>query len=568
MSFLSTNAQAEKKTALKLLNKYADSYNAIIQENNFLKSEIMDLKANIKINKEIIQCFFSDKNFKEKIDTCLKQHKQENENLYKQNDKLIKTIQNLTSKLSYNEQIFNETISQARDESEKLKTKLFTIEQNNTKKENIILVQRKKIEQLRDDFSLVDREIYVTEPYKAIIQINDELLIYKNIYENFKSIIKRTKSSIERYENLINHLQTENLNLRNQYKNHIVTSNKEKDDLIFSFKKKKSISINRVNTDNGKNIKNNNDILINNERPKTSENLNHLVDDRKFENFDFLEFMKIIDLTQKDYELLSKEKKFAKIFELIDILYTHFIEKNVIISLLEKENDNINQKNFQLNKDNMSLFQENLVLKEELNSLKGQKLIDSKNKTNKTAVSDESLINNTSKIIPNEKFQKTISTYHQFLINQQLENKGLLNTNLKYEKEEKEEKGENLKPDSIIYNKNIQDDNYNSKLNESNGNSPEFKLIKPIKFEENKDEEDSILSNKKENEKTKKEKLALTLASITSSEFREGCKGIDSFLLTIKKNFAKNDNDENENGITMKEDGFDFWNENINIKEV
>ena len=146
MSFLSTNAQAEKRTALKLLNKYADSYNAIIQENNFLKSEIFDLKANIKINKEIIQGFFSDKNFKEKINTYLKQYKQENENLYNQKDKLIKTIQNLTSKLSYNEQIFNETISQARDESEKLKTKLFTIEQNNKKKENIILVQRKKIE--------------------------------------------------------------------------------------------------------------------------------------------------------------------------------------------------------------------------------------------------------------------------------------------------------------------------------------------------------------------------------------------------------------------------------------
>ena len=133
MSFLSTNAQAEKRTALKLLNKYADSYNAIIQENNFLKSEIFDLKANIKINKEIIQGFFSDKNFKEKINTYLKQYKQENENLYNQKDKLIKTIQNLTSKLSYNEQIFNETISQARDESEKLKTKLFTIEQNNKK---------------------------------------------------------------------------------------------------------------------------------------------------------------------------------------------------------------------------------------------------------------------------------------------------------------------------------------------------------------------------------------------------------------------------------------------------
>ena len=565
MSFLSTNAQAEKRTALKLLNKYADSYNAIIQENNFLKSEIFDLKANIKINKEIIQGFFSDKNFKEKINTYLKQYKQENENLYNQKDKLIKTIQNLTSKLSYNEQIFNETISQARDESEKLKTKLFTIEQNNKKKENIILVQRKKIEQLRDDFSLVDREIYVTEPYKAIIQINDELLLYKDIYENFKTIIKRARDSIQRYETLIHHLQIENQNLRNQYKNHVFTSNKEKDKLIFSFTKKKNPSLNRLNTDNGKKIQNNINNIDNYERPKTLENFNHLVDDRKFENDEFLEFMKMIDLTQKEYDLLFKEKRLSKIFELIDVLYTNFIEKNVIISLLEKENDNINQKNFQLNKDNMSLFQENLNLKEELNNLKGQNLIDKKNKVNKTEISDESLINNTSKIIPKSKIQNTISTYQKFLINQQLENKGLLNLNIKNEEKLKED---NSKPDSIIYTKNINDNDYNCKLNESNGNSPEFKLIKPIKFEENKEEEDSILSNKKENEKTKNEKLALTLASITSSEFREGCKGIDSFLSTIKKNSTLKNNDENKNGITIQEEGFDFLNENFNIKEV
>ena len=565
MSFLSTNAQAEKRTALKLLNKYADSYNAIIQENNFLKSEIFDLKANIKINKEIIQGFFSDKNFKEKINTYLKQYKQENENLYNQKDKLIKTIQNLTSKLSYNEQIFNETISQARDESEKLKTQLFTIEQNNKKKENIILVQRKKIEQLRDDFSLVDREIYVTEPYKAIIQINDELLLYKDIYENFKTIIKRARDSIQRYETLIHHLQIENQNLRNQYKNHVFTSNKEKDKLIFSFTKKKNPSLNRVNTDNGKKIQNNINNIDNYERPKTLENFNHLVDDRKFENDEFLEFMKMIDLTQKEYDLLFKEKRLSKIFELIDVLYTNFIEKNVIISLLEKENDNINQKNFQLNKDNMSLFQENLNLKEEINNLKGQNLIDKKNKVNKTEISDESLINNTSKIIPKSKIQNTISTYQKFLINQQLENKGLLNLNIKNEEKLKEE---NSKPDSIIYTKNINDNDYNCKLNESNGNSPEFKLIKPIKFEENKEEEDSILSNKKENEKTKNEKLALTLASITSSEFREGCKGIDSFLSTIKKNSTLKNNDENKNGITIQEEGFDFLNENFNIKEV
>ncbi len=96
MSFLSTNARVKKKTALKLLNKYADSYHAIIQENNFLKTEILDLKANIKINKEIIQGFFSEKKFKEKIDLYNFQYKKEKENLYNQNDKLLKKIEELT----------------------------------------------------------------------------------------------------------------------------------------------------------------------------------------------------------------------------------------------------------------------------------------------------------------------------------------------------------------------------------------------------------------------------------------------------------------------------------------
>ena len=85
----------------------------------------------------------------------------------------------------------------------------------------------------------------MTEPYKAIIQINNELLLYKDIYENFKTIIKRARDSIQRYETLIHHLQLENQNLRNLYKNHVFTSNKEKDKLIFSFTKKKNLSLNR-----------------------------------------------------------------------------------------------------------------------------------------------------------------------------------------------------------------------------------------------------------------------------------------------------------------------------------
>ena len=47
MSF-TTTTKGDKKTALKLINKYADSYNLIIQENKALKTEIDDLITMLK----------------------------------------------------------------------------------------------------------------------------------------------------------------------------------------------------------------------------------------------------------------------------------------------------------------------------------------------------------------------------------------------------------------------------------------------------------------------------------------------------------------------------------------
>jgi hypothetical protein len=52
----------DKKTALKLLNKYADSYSILEEENKCLKSQIKDLKINLNINKDIIQGFIQNHN--------------------------------------------------------------------------------------------------------------------------------------------------------------------------------------------------------------------------------------------------------------------------------------------------------------------------------------------------------------------------------------------------------------------------------------------------------------------------------------------------------------------------
>lgn len=55
MSLLTTASKNDKKTALKLINKYADSCNNVLLENKALKAEIKDLRDNIKINKEILK---------------------------------------------------------------------------------------------------------------------------------------------------------------------------------------------------------------------------------------------------------------------------------------------------------------------------------------------------------------------------------------------------------------------------------------------------------------------------------------------------------------------------------
>ena len=77
-SFISL--ESSKKTAMKLINKYADSFNTIKEENKQLKKKIEDLETNLKINKSIIQTFFSNLPAKEKEESLLLNIKQENSN--------------------------------------------------------------------------------------------------------------------------------------------------------------------------------------------------------------------------------------------------------------------------------------------------------------------------------------------------------------------------------------------------------------------------------------------------------------------------------------------------------
>ena len=86
---------------------------------------------------------------------------------------------------------------------------------------------------------------------------------------------------------------------------------------------------------------------------------------------------------------MSKTKIYSKLIETIEMLYSLIGEKNLSLSLVKKENDNLNQKNFKLNKENMDLVQENIDLKKEIAKFKSMNI--NLNNVNK------SLIKNTSK---------------------------------------------------------------------------------------------------------------------------------------------------------------------------
>jgi len=136
-SYIKNTPDVGKKTALKLLNKYADNFYSLKEENAQLKLQIEDLNSNLKINKSIIDNFFSKLNPKEKESTIISKIQQENFNLYNQNENLRKKNSELTNKIHMSQQTYLESTIRLREENEHLKTKIFMYEQLLQKKKNL-----------------------------------------------------------------------------------------------------------------------------------------------------------------------------------------------------------------------------------------------------------------------------------------------------------------------------------------------------------------------------------------------------------------------------------------------
>ena len=85
-----THINKSSSTAIKLISKYADSYNILNKENESLKKQIQSLKQNIQINKDIINYFYSTNHSNlNHQNSLIEILKQDNEKLLTQNNQLL-----------------------------------------------------------------------------------------------------------------------------------------------------------------------------------------------------------------------------------------------------------------------------------------------------------------------------------------------------------------------------------------------------------------------------------------------------------------------------------------------
>ena len=646
-SYIKNTPDVGKKTALKLLNKYADNFNSLKEENALLKLQIQDLNSNLKINKSIIDGFFSKLNPKEKESSMISNIKQENYNLYNQIELLQKKNSELSQKLQINQQNFIEATMKIREDNERFKTKIFMLEQVLEKKENLLNKSKKKI--YKNNF-FNQKEIYVTNPSKLINEINNELIIYKEKSKKNEQIIKDTRLVVDKYEDQIMELQEENQLLRQEYRMHIFSTNKERETLMTEIQKERiqlrsvtedktkyrnnkknngndvydnanKIKINKSSENsNKKSLKNNLKIVNDNMKEKDKDkgklekikdiitthgkylftdpnrlkknedirkknfiygendiekfNDNYFlkeIEDKQYEHEEFIDIVKSVGLTLEKYEELRKIKYFSEFTEIIEMLLNLNKEKENIINILQRENENLNANNFKLNKDNMFLFSQNINLKKQLAELNDAINNNQKNETSLIPM------NNLNEINLNPKIKSSMHNYKEYINQKQkkLPTDNILNiqriiidssidkysTTLK-QKFEKEQKKAILEKNKINNKELIPNgltlttdkDNKVQKINNDN------LFVKPILetneeqikdnsfIDKEKDDNNNIKINDIKNINNKKiennilnqnsinNKNMGTIISVTSSEFRKGCRGLESFMSTIKFN--------------------------------
>ena len=535
-----------------------------------MKEEIKDIKENLNINKDIIASMFKEMKDKKKISysDVLQKLSQENVSIYKQIEKISSERNKLRNELI---QIKEEKAcgqEQLVQENTKLKTRIFLLEQKLIKTKNLYEIAKKRAEKKASkifknneinnirsksqnsakknikknltnpnnpnertttnyninnkifdnltekkklDPSADNNEVYILDPSKALLKLNDELIFYKESHQKFLAKLKKKQEVILKYENMINKLNTENSELRKTYKLKLLKVNSEKENILSMIVQNNLNIDDQSNSDSNKNQKNinlakskissgfsltttdNNENSLNNYNTNTNHTLEQLNLNysqlKKIINKDdvigkettleeFGTILKNVGLTRELFEKMSQIKGFGKLTDSIEFFYKLCLEKNKQILILEKENESLVFKNYELNKLNIELENELKIYKNN-----GQNVENNKNNgkidNTKKILDDDSIINNqnrnTNKNISN--INNNTNDMENLNINSTInaKNNNMNNNILNYKKllEKQKEEGQ-LKKAEIIFNLSLEKENESSSSMKNDNNDAEL----------------------------------------------------------------------------------------------
>ena len=246
--------KTKQDTALKLLQKYADSHELLQKENSQLKHMLEDFQKNLKINKEIISNIIhwsSNKNIIDEIDisstffiskihsnnvshsnihktstkeiqkdsflSILTSLQEENHNLNQMINENFKITEELRRRLFVSESVAIERKSDITKQNDQLKNRIFLLENSLMKKDSQILSYKEKYTNLSDTYNrkgYVEREIICIDPAESILAIQVELVLYKSSYDGLATYCNNLKNSLYSSEKANNRLMDENTNLK------------------------------------------------------------------------------------------------------------------------------------------------------------------------------------------------------------------------------------------------------------------------------------------------------------------------------------------------------------------
>ena len=475
----------------------------ISSERNKLRTELIQIKEEKLCGQEqIVQ-----ENTKLKTKLFLTEQKlQKTQNLYeilkkkleKRNERNLKNgeTSNTRSKSQNNANYKNKNKKKNNFTNPTIPNERSNYDMNINKKVFGKIIERKKSDSFDDN-----NEVYILDPTKALLKLNNELLFYKESHQKFLAKIKKKQETITKYEEMINKLNNENKELKQAYKLKLMKVNNEKENIL------SLIVQNNLNLDEQSNNKNKKTssgglslgITDNNDNSSINYNTAHTLEQLNLNNNqlkkiinkdevigkettleEFGSILKSVGLTRELFEKMSQIKGFGKLTDSIEYFYKLCLEKNKQILILEKENESLVFKNYELNKLNIDLEKE-LKLYKTTNSNNLESNLNINNI--KKVLDDDSIINNhsrntniTKNITSNNTDNNTIeSNLNINAIANSKANTNISNPLLNYKRLlEKQKEEDQLKKAELIFNLSLEKENESSSSIKGSNNDAEI----------------------------------------------------------------------------------------------